>query len=486
MTGPTSAGSHDPAPRPARSQGARRTPQLGAAFAVMRKELAEGVRDRQTVLYTFLLPIALYPVLFWVMVQGALLVRGQKDATNVRIELHAVATERAEFMEALTLADRPERDDAPNTGDAAGPATDRGEDSAPARALVGRLDVEAAPETPAPGAGPATEPDGDAETALARARLMADDDLGAVVVVPPLRDDEHPVRVYHDSTRSRSSIAVQRVRERLNDYADATRTDAAAARGVDSARLEPIEIDKRDLASSAEEGALALSMMLPMLLIVMAVMGSFFPAVDLTAGEKERRTAETTLLLPVPRTAVHLGKILAVTASGMIATTLNLLALGLSAEHLLGQLGADIEVKLPLGALLAIAPLALLFVFFVSAVLTGIAGLAASFKEGQALLGPVQMIFIFPAMAASLPGLKLGLGTALIPVVNVALAFRELLVGHAQVLPVLLTAVALLVYALLALRLSVRVLSREGVALAGQTIPLKRLFGLLKGDGDTR
>ena len=203
-------------------------------------------------------------------------------------------------------------------------------------------------------------------------------------------------------------------------------------------------------------------------------------------GLGERRTAETTLLLPVPRTRVHLGKILAVTLSGMVATALNIVALGLSAGHLLDQMGADIAIELPLGALLAVLPLAMLFVFFVSAVLTGVAGLAATFKEGQALLGPVQMLFIFPAMAASLPGLQLSYGTALIPVVNVALAFRELLVGHATLGPVLVTAVALALYAILALRASVHLLSREGVALAGETIPLKRLFGLLKGDGDTR
>jgi sodium transport system permease protein len=89
-------------------------------------------------------------------------------------------------------------------------------------------------------------------------------------------------------------------------------------------------------------------------------------------------------------------------------------------------------------------------------------------------------------MAASLPGLELTYVTALIPMVNVALAFRELIIGHTDLGPVLLTGAALFVYAMLALRVSVRILSREGVALAGQTIPLKRLLGLLKGDGDTR
>ena len=114
----------------------------------------------------------------------------------------------------------------------------------------------------------------------------------------PSADD--PVVVYHDGTRSRSAIAVERLAERLDAHADALRAGRARERELDVAALRPIEVESRDLATSEEEGALALSLLLPMLLIVMAVMGSFFPAVDLTAGEKERRTAETTLLLPIP------------------------------------------------------------------------------------------------------------------------------------------------------------------------------------------
>jgi len=253
---------------------------------------------------------------------------------------------------------------------------------------------------------------------------------------------------------------------------------------VDAAALDPVEIRTRSVAPRKDQGALVLSLMLPILLVVMTVLGAFFPAVDLTAGEKERGSAETTMLLPVPRTGVHLGKILAVCASSMIATALNLVALALSAGHLLGQLAGaakeSIPVELPLIALFQVLPLAVLFAFFVSAALTGFASLAASFKEGQALLGPVQMLFIFPAMAASLPGVTLDPMTACIPVVNVALAFRALLVGDAQLIPLLICGAALIAFALAAIWFSVRLRSNEKVALSGETISLGSLVGLLK------
>ena len=91
---------------------------------------------------------------------------------------------------------------------------------------------------------------------------------------------------------------------------------------------------------------------------VVAARGFRAVAVDLTAGEKERSTAETTMLLPLPRSSVLQGKILAVSVTAVMATFLNLLALGLSAEHLLASLSTttEIQVELPVLALVSVAP----------------------------------------------------------------------------------------------------------------------------------
>jgi ABC-type Na+ efflux pump permease subunit len=235
-------------------------------------------------------------------------------------------------------------------------------------------------------------------------------------------------------------------------------------------------------------GAYVLSMLLPLLLVVMTSMGAFYPAVDLTAGERERGTSETTMILPVPRLAVHQGKILAVCCTALLATALNLVALGLSAGHLLKMIavGAAVEIELPLTAFVAVTPLAMLFAFSVSALLTGVAALAKSFKEGQALLGPVQMIFILPAMAGVIPGLELTTKTALIPVVNVVLAFRSMLRGEALPQEYTVTALSLALYAILAIYFAVRVLSRESLQISSESISIRQLFRFLRSGGSTR
>ncbi|MDG1490790.1 MAG: hypothetical protein P8R43_02785, partial [Planctomycetota bacterium] len=70
--------------------------------------------------------------------------------------------------------------------------------------------------------------------------------------------------------------------------------------------------------------------------------------------------------------------------------------------------------------------------------------------------------------------------TALIPVVNVSLAFRGLLVGSASAGPLLICALSLTAAALLAIWFSVRLLSSEEVSLSSETIPMARLFRILR------
>ncbi|MCP3920017.1 MAG: ABC transporter permease [bacterium] len=440
----------EPPPPPARAASSR----FGAALRVARKELVSSLRDRQTVIYTFVLPICMYPVLFWVMLQGFLVVQGQKERTETRVGVAAVAQDA--IPAGLTNALAP-----PSHGDT--------------QTNPVQVEVAAAPHDT-----------GGARAWVASQGDEADAERPHAVLFLPGPDAD--AQLFFDSTESKSVLARERVAGRLPGFATKLRSEAATAASVDPLELDPIELRSNNVAPKSDSGALILSMLLPMLLVIMSVMGAFFPAVDLTAGEKERGTAETTMLLPVPRAAVHEGKVLAVCATAVVATFLNLIALGFSAENLIGLLArsAQFEVKLPVLALFAVAPLALLFSFFVAAVLTSAAGLANSFKEGQAMLGPVQLVFILPAMIGAVPGIDLDLRWALVPIANVVLAFRAMLLGKELYLEYAVTAVALFVYAILATRFAVLLLSRESVALSSSTIPLKRLFSTLRSSGDTQ
>ncbi len=396
------------------------------------------------------------------MIQGSLFVEGRREHTEVRvgIALEQKDLEPSGLAEAL---ERPRENGAAAELDRVRVVSSRRPTSqAEARAWV----------TPAASSSDASD---------THASHAGPD---AVVYLGQGADGERAgVEVLYDSSSPASQIALARVQKRIPEFARDLRVRMAAAAGHADQSLEPFRREPaRNVAPSPAVGAYILSFILPLLFVIMSVMGAFFPAVDMTCGERERKTAETTLLLPVPRDAVHLGKILAVCVAAVLATVLNLTALALSAQHLLRMLPSNtgVQVDVPVRALLQVAPLLLLFAFFVSSVLTGTAALARTFKEGQALLGPVQILFVVPAMAGVLPGLELTPALAGIPVINVVLCFRGLLRGDDVAIPYAITVLSLAVLTVAAIWISLWMLSRESMLVSEQGTAWSNFLGLFR------
>jgi sodium transport system permease protein len=54
---------------------------------------------------------------------------------------------------------------------------------------------------------------------------------------------------------------------------------------------------------------------------------------------------------------------------------------------------------------------------------------AKTFKEAQSLLSPLNIVVLLPAMAGLFPGFELNGFTAMIPIVNIVLATKDLMAG---------------------------------------------------------
>lgn len=415
-----------------------------AMLRVAQVELLSSARDRMTMVYAVLLPLALYPTIFFVLLQVWLLVQGREQHTAVQVGVMAPA----ECVEKLGSAGfQPE---------GVLDALVRRPGDAQAAAEASRIEAVELRDARA------------GDEAAARAWIAAPDGPDAVLVFGRCEAGAgaaaEPLLV-HDTTSPRGKLAAERLRPRLEEQAETLRLAAARQAGLTSGALEALEAGpRRDLAPAESRVAFLMSFLLPMLLVFMTLSGAFYPAIDATAGERERGTHDTTLLLPVPRSTVLHGKILAVAALAMTATLLNVLALGLSAGQLLSMLkgaSSQLQYEIPWTAFAAIVPLALLFAFFVAAVLMAFASRAKTFKEGQAALGPLQIVFYLPALAGAMPGLALTPQLACVPVLNVVLAFRDLLKGRWAPLEYGLAACSLLACALAAVWGATWFLQRE-------------------------
>ena len=273
------------------------------------------------------------------------------------------------------------------------------------------------------------------------------------------------VRVLYDASDDRSQRAGQLVARRLGDWNDTLLARRLAARGLPGSFARPLALADSSVATAEEAGAYALGRFLPLLLILMTLLGTFYPAIDLAAGEKERGTLETLLTAPVPAAEIVAGKFVAVAAIGLAAAVANLASMMLTFQSGIFSMAraAGIRFSIPPGSALLIlgglVPLAVLF----AALFLGIAVRSQSFKEAQNALTPVQLCATLPLLVVSMPGIDFTATLALVPVLGLAMAFRELMAGSAPALPTALAFLSTVAYAGLALHYAARAFGREEV-----------------------
>ena len=234
---------------------------------------------------------------------------------------------------------------------------------------------------------------------------------------------------YYDPTRQSAQIADTRLQTVLGQYNAAKAAAALQEKGVDPGILTPLKVVAHPLSSPVKAAANAfLSFFLPYILITMILTGGFSAALDSTAGERERRTLESLLLTPAPRSRVLLGKIGAVTTISLVAAVaaIGSMFIALSQISLPGS-GGHITVNAIAAPVMVWVALLLAIGF--SSLTLALGTLARNFRQGQAYVTPLYFITIFPAsIVLFIPDFNPGLAIYLVPVLNAVLVLRDAIV----------------------------------------------------------
>lgn len=382
------------------------------------RELRSALRDRTIVVNSVVVPLVLYPLILWGLFTGIAFVRGQTDDMAARLTL---------------------------VGGAAAPELVTHLDRNPGLRLLG----------------------GEPDRLRGEARLRAGD-VDAVIVVEPDAAGSASgwrVLVVFDGSNERSDHARRRVAEALGQHRQSLLRQEALAREIDPARWAGFGLAQRNMASRREMGAFLLGLILPIFFIVMVALGCLNPAIDTIAGERERGTWETLMTTAVSRAGIVVAKFLAVSTLGGMAGMLNVVAMLLTMRGVLAPLtggGSDaLEFSLAPAAIPVLVACAVLLAGLLAAGMMALVSFARTFREGQSLVMPLYLAAVLPAMFLGTPGIRLTPGTALIPVVNVALAARDAIAATFRPLEMAVAAVATVAVIALFLRIALVVLSSE-------------------------
>lgn len=225
--------------------------------------------------------------------------------------------------------------------------------------------------------------------------------------------------------------------------------------------LEPVE--------GISAGAVSLASLIPVVLILMTITGGVYPAIDLTAGERERGTMEMLISSPVPRMELLFAKFVTVVMIAVMTALVNMVSMvvTLMATGLGNVLWGDAGFSV--GTLLQVLVLLVLFACFFSAVLLCLTSFARSFKEAQAYLIPLMMISLAPGMMSLMPGIKLEGWLLIVPLMNISLLGRDLLQGNVNPEAAAVVVSFTLLSAFAAISLAARLFGGEGVLYGNST-----------------
>lgn len=258
-----------------------------------------------------------------------------------------------------------------------------------------------------------------------------------------------------------SKVAAEYITKRLSAINESYITNVLQVR-------LPTDVTRESISGSGGAAAFSLTTLVPLILILMTITGAVYPAIDLTAGERERGTLETLMAAPVPRLGLLVAKYIAVltvalftATANLVAMTTTLVATGLG-ETVFGSGGLTSTLVAQVFALL------ILFAAFFSAILLAVTSFARSFKEAQAYLIPLMLLSLAPGMMSLMPDLKFNGLLAVTPLVNIVLLARDIFEGDVQ--PTLATVAVLstALYAFAAIGLAARIFGTDAILYGGQ------------------
>lgn len=388
------------------------------ALIVYRKELMEMLRDKRTLFTTILLPIILYPLIF---VGFSSLMSRQRVKLEEKGATIAIADSLMNESSALIIDD-----------------------------LSSIEHFSFLPYSPV------------------MEKRFEEKDVHAIITISDSVNAENMHLIKLEVRFDNSSDQGQMLIGKLNKNLDATEKKMVEQRLVDQGLnpgiLEVVNVVETDISTAQKKLGSILGMILPYLMIILLISGAAVAAADLVAGEKERHTLETLLVSSAQRTEIVIGKYLTIITMSMVNVLANLVSLYFSATYMVSQAGLETAgVSFPLSnfliLFLALIPLAT----FYAAVLLSISTFSRNMKEAHSYEQPILTISMLLGTISFFPAFELNNLMALVPVINISLLFKAVMIGEYQITPLLITIGSTLLLDVLALWATIKLFNTESV-----------------------
>lgn len=399
-----------------------------------KKEIMDVIRDKKTILTMVVLPVILYPVLFLVIMQVMTMI-----STSQQERTYYIAYDQVAEKEQKALNDW-------ITGE---------EDNL--EYIIKEVESD--------------NPKEDLEK----------ENIDAYITTV-VTESQVVYEIHYLSAVTNSATVSDMLEKEIDSYARKMAEENAAARGLDVKKvLYPVASKLTDQSSNESSIGSILGSIIPFLMITSILMGSMYPAIDATAGEKERGTLETLLTLPIGNMELIMSKFLSVATIAVISVFINVLSMGGIAAYLyatisaLSQGAGAFRLGSFIPAILISVVCIIAFALFMSAVVMCVCAFAKSFKEANNYVTPLTLIVVLTGYIGFIPNVELSTTTAIIPVANICLLMKNLLVFKYDFTLILMVLLSNVIYAFISVWFLGRIYNSESI-LFGESASGIKLF----------
>jgi len=391
---------------------------MNETFIIIKKELTELLRDKKTLINSFILPILLLPVLMFGVLKVTQMVQKNNQEKSVKIGLVNAPEAFMKLVKSDTLNQ-----------------VTNYEESIDFKTLIDDETIQTAIVFP-------------------RNFTTQMDSL-----------ESSTVQIYRNGSKDNVNGRMSKI---MDIYSEALEKKRMTQLALSPEKLTPFKENFVEVGEQKELIGKSIGGWIPYIFILTMWGGCMLAGIDLVTGEKERKTIETTLSLPISKFKVLFGKAIVASLLGFVPALLNLVGLIVGLKFIDG---IPDEIKMALSEMLSFQSITLIllllipFSIFLSGLIIMLVAGASTFKEAQSKVSPIIMFLILPLILAAMPGIEFTWATVFIPVLNIGLGVKEIAAGTIDMTLYSVMLISLLAFAVGAIYLSYKKFSDENAIL---------------------
>lgn len=353
-------------------------------ITVFKKELTDIFRDKKSLLFTLILPIVLYPLMFKFV--SSSVQKTENDAKN-EIVLAVEGDTTSGVMSVLA--------NTPN--------------------IVIKNDISNYTDA------------------------LKQGDIQLIVNIPDnfdnniINNTKQNLQILYDDNSQLSGTSASILYSIFDEYSNTLVKANLVAQGIDPSVLTPFTIEvKSGISESSNDGAGIgglLIGMIPSFIIIFMVSSTLGMASDLGAGEKERFTFEPLLSTSAKRDALLWGKIGAMCVVSFMALIANMVSMIVSMNLFMND-GGSLNISLTPVTIIGVLSVGIFVLVSLSALQMAISLYARSTKESNTYLGAITMpVFLLAYLPMMMDAKNISSVFFHIPIANAVSVMKELMVG---------------------------------------------------------